>query len=132
MPQPEPTYTRPETDERVTMLRLHEKGWSDRRIGRELDRDHKTVGRALEPRRIKNLAFDLVQIGQDDAAAVWVAQQVGSVRFERFIRGLIAKRDRVEVERRRRVEERRRRAQDPNVVKAVARRHPELHRLGLV
>ena len=130
--KPEPTYTRLDTDERVTMVKLHAQGRSDRLIGRELDRDHKTVARALEPRRIKDLAFDLVQIGQDDAAAVWVAQQVGSVRFERFIRGLIRKRDHVEIQRRRQAEERQRRARDPKVAGAMARRHPELRRLGLV
>ena len=132
MPQPEPTYTRPDADERLTMVRLHAQGWSDPRIGRELGRDHKTVGRALEPQRIQDLAFDLVQLRQDDAAAVWVAQQVGACGSS----GSSADLSGNGIRRRLNVGDRRKTGDggrvDPKVVRAVARRHPELHRLGLV
>ena len=75
-PKRVPSYTRPDLWERLDYVRFADRGWSARKIARRFGRDHHTVLRALEPRRVERLAMALGYRGLE-RLAIDLATQIG-------------------------------------------------------
>ena len=87
-PKRVPAYTRPGVDERLDYLDHAERGWSARKIARRFHRDHHTVLRALEPRRVEGLAKDLALKGRD-WQAIELATQIGDPKLLAWVRDVL-------------------------------------------
>ena len=87
-PQRVRAYTRPCSDERLEYWRRSREGMSARAIARWFDRDHHTVLRALEPRRVEDLAKDLALKGRE-AEAIELATQLGDPELLAWVRDVL-------------------------------------------
>ncbi len=87
-PKRVPAYTRPGVDERLAYVEYSGRGWSARKIARRFCRDHHTVLRALEPRRLESLAKALTFEGREHEA-IELATQIGDPELLAWVRDVL-------------------------------------------